>query len=915
MSPTVVLLRHEARIQARSLRFRASVVVYLAVNAIAPILTFLRREEMTGTIGPATYPVETMAFLPATTLLLALLLSVDGLTRERSEGAWSTLGLAPFSNAGWVLRRFLALSLLVGVVGAVPLALGAGLALAAGGSPDPRLYLLPWVLRILPIAALGVAGGLALGAVGDGAVPSIALGILFVTLGPVVLSKTLGRWGVEHGLSERWLGWWLLEYRAGRIQEAAAGKIPRYWWEKGMPYPASEAPPDIPTAVAADLPYLLPCVALAAIALAGGSRFLRRSRPDQRPWRVGSAHPLRSFVKLAAKVRFRYAPDPRFSPADRGLTALLVAVALLLYGTLANRALEARAAGRERYAAEISGDPAPMPASLVPGRWRVSGSLQGRTLDVRVAMEMRNGGEEPVERFVYAVNPDLDVSLTESRSGAGLTRRWDRLSLELERPLAPGETRELTVRLHGRPAELRFSVNPYQSFHRAFGHHARQGGAALGLAPTRREPFVSPGWTELGAETLFPRPRYTSWGLVEPRESWQGGPFVADEAVDPPLGLSVRLEVSAGGVDLVDACGGRLVGGLLESACLTSPATYRLAGGRRERIEGPPSFFVLPAHVDRVDSLRRALSIAGARLEAAWPGAPRPEDLVVVERPFDESGPFGWQSRLLAMEESIERLVEVRDRLLILGEESFAVREPLPPDSLASAVLGSWLVRRRPGVADEAFLQRWLLEKAATRRLWPSRAASAVLPANRVGPSIYAVELSRYEYPAPPAGRRLDALLAALEARVGPATVRTAIDGFLEGRDPGRIEELFRLLADLSGDLRWVRAFHEEYVAGSAVPVLALADVRFSREGEEWIAQGRVANERDGSLVCPVTLTTEIAPVTAAVEIPSGGSGSFRLATPYRPQAVFLDPEEICFRYRPLNARERVDFEGTASDL
>jgi hypothetical protein len=873
----VTLLAHEARIQLRSLRFRVVATLFLALTAVAPVLTFLRREAMSSRIGAATYPAETMVFLPPAVLIVAFLLSVDGLTRERHQGAWSTLSLAPFSNAGWVLGRFLALWTVTAVLGALPLGLGAALAKIGGAPVEPWAFVLPWLLQVAPVAALGVAAGLACGAVGDGAVPGIALLLLAITAGGSALAK-LGRWGFEHGLSDQWLGWRFLDYRAGRVLEAVAGEVPRYWWEKGMPFPASEAPLDVPTDAAGHVPYLIPCLALGLLSLAVAPRLLRRSRRDLPPWKVGPDHPLRSFVALAARLRDRYAPDPRLGPRDRRLAIVLVAAGLLSYGFLAQRASERREVGRDRWHAERTPPPVMSP-SVVPGAWSVTGSLCGRFLELEVEAEMENRGAEPASRLTFALNPGLEIEIlgSESPEGVSFERDWDRVSVIPSRELAPGESRPLRFTLRGEPTTIHFSLGG-RTFQQGFHHFAKKGGLALGLAPSRREPRVSPRWTELGPGNLYPLPRYTPWDLVAPQQSWQGGRVVPPEMVDPRVDLTIRIAVECPGLELVDSCGARVEQGKLESACSLPVGSYALVGGRREWVEGRQAFLVVPSHAGVVEALRRDLSRAGERIAAAWPEG--------------------------------ERAMEVRERLLILGEESFVAREPLPPDELASVVLGSWLSRRRSPVPEEAFLQRWLLETLAERRVSPRQASSAILPANRAGAGLYAVDLSAVGYPAPQAERRLAALLATLEGRLGPAVLRAGVEVFLSGSGPGRLEELFEILGRESGQEAWTGTFYREYLRGKAVPQLALTDVTFSQDGKGWTARGRVVNEGDGALTCPVTLTTEIAPVTTEVEIPSGGSASFVLSSPYRPQAVFLDPEESCLRYRPLNARERVDFEA-----
>ncbi|HEY4561521.1 MAG TPA: hypothetical protein VIJ36_00990, partial [Thermoanaerobaculia bacterium] len=145
---------HELRTQARSLRFRVIAALYVAAAAGPAVLMWLRRSEGTAVIGGATYAAETLEILPALTAVLAVLISLDAVTREQDEGSWSTVALAGMSNAGYLLRRWLALQALLLPLTAIPLALAAAGAGAANGpgAVSPWPFVGPWLMHIVPVA-------------------------------------------------------------------------------------------------------------------------------------------------------------------------------------------------------------------------------------------------------------------------------------------------------------------------------------------------------------------------------------------------------------------------------------------------------------------------------------------------------------------------------------------------------------------------------------------------------------------------------------------------------------------------------------------------------------------------------------------------------------------------------------------
>ncbi|HSF43699.1 MAG TPA: hypothetical protein VLT87_28155, partial [Thermoanaerobaculia bacterium] len=161
---------HEARTQARSLRFRVVAACYVLAGSAPAVIAFTRHGRYGVLYGGATYLTETAAVLPLLTGLLAAVLSLDGVTREQSEGAWSTVSLTEIASAGYLLRRFVALLAVLLPLTAIPFLVAGGLALAAGTPVSPEALAGTWLLGVVPLAAAVSALLLAVGTIGGGAI-------------------------------------------------------------------------------------------------------------------------------------------------------------------------------------------------------------------------------------------------------------------------------------------------------------------------------------------------------------------------------------------------------------------------------------------------------------------------------------------------------------------------------------------------------------------------------------------------------------------------------------------------------------------------------------------------------------------------------------------------------------------------
>ena len=455
---------HELRTQGRSLRFRVIAALYAAAASGPAALTWVRREQSLSVIGSSTYAAESFEILPLLTAVAAFLLSLDAITREQDEGAWSTVSLTGMSSAGYLLRRWLSLQALLLPLTAVPVAVAAGLAVAANG-PDviyPSAFAVPWLLHVVPVALTFSALAVAVGTIAGGAINAFLLATFVLLAVPMLLNSLLG---------------------------------------------------------------------LAA-------RYLRRTRPDVRPWRIRPDHPLRTFLLILARLRERYTPDPRPARADLlALTALLLltaGVAALALG----RVRYYEAIGKARFDAEASEGPAPTPGDVTPGRWRVEGTLgPDRWVDLTVTAEMRNAGPSPQSHLAFELNPALRIK--EARPAEGrltLSRRWDRFAVDLVPPIPPGGRREIRFRLAGAPREARISpqVIDYPAFYKRFGDHLhpRFFRDLLDLSTSYEAPALSSRQIRVVTSELSPIPRYEAWKLDNQRN-------VLQESFTPQADLSV----------------------------------------------------------------------------------------------------------------------------------------------------------------------------------------------------------------------------------------------------------------------------------------------------------------------------------------------------------------------------------------
>ncbi|MBW8767695.1 MAG: hypothetical protein JF630_16260 [Geodermatophilales bacterium] len=266
---------HEIRTQGRSLRFRVLAVLYALAGSGPAALLYTRHQSVKTMVGSATYASEVLAVLPALTAVVALLISLDAVTREHDEGSWSTASLAGTSSAGYLLRRWLALQAVLLPLTAVPVVAAGAFAAAALGPGAVALgpLLFPWLMLVVPLALALSALGMGLGTIAGGMVNACLLGGVILWLVPALLEMGLARFHIRLGSP---FAWPQINSFLNAVQRIVTPNRPGSPWAAMFPLPMSESPWD---GRVAGEQYL----SLAALPTARG-RTWRRSR-SRSSWR------------------------------------------------------------------------------------------------------------------------------------------------------------------------------------------------------------------------------------------------------------------------------------------------------------------------------------------------------------------------------------------------------------------------------------------------------------------------------------------------------------------------------------------------------------------------------------------------------------------------------------------------------
>jgi len=924
----VALAAHEVRFQRRSLRFRSFAVGYLALGCLSPVLIHLRREHIGYLFGGSTYASETFVLLPFLTTILAGLLSLDGVNRERSGGAWTTATLSGVSNAGYLVRRWLALLAVILPLTAVPPAVAAGLALADTGSAlVPAAFFGPWLLHVVPLAMVVSALALGLGTIGGNAASTFVLVLLVLGVVPAVGNEILDRFRLRFDSPLHWLGMGEAGWTAARVRKSFG---PQDRWGWSYPLPDSEAGYDLGTAAEQELAEGLLLAAAAAASLGLAAFFLRRTRPDVRPQRIRPDHPLRNFLVSFGRLREQYKPDPAPAPADLALLGVALLAAAGGVALQAGRAACYERLAEERWRVE-TGKPgntaatmSPTSPDIVPGSWRVAGGFTASgDVDVRISGALRNAGRQPRGHLAFSLAPGLELTDAATEGKMTVHRAWDRLTIDLAPPIPPGGRRELRFRLKGRPAEPEFGLPLWgggerMSFSTAYRRHreARFGHDRSDLSRSYMVPAVSGLRVALTAGCLTPVLRYTPWALDRG--------FVPAEVYFPIAQVDLSLSVPRN-LLVADSCGDLSAPGgtaRLESRCDLPLSELAVMGGRQRLLPGGlaaqgggTAVAVFPAH-RAAGELHLGFLKGGAKMvDEAWPGMGGLSRTVILEWPDERVHDRARINALLyRWRDRFESLVTVTGNLVFLDEADLIGTETLPPEPMVAEIISARLARRRRLDPEQSMFFRQLFRQIVLQRLGLGPQTGAVVgPMDRQylpyihEPAVHPEHVMYWDL-------RFPSLVAALSRRTGAEPLRAAIEELLApGGDhadkPATFAEFTAILERRSE--RPVAPMIRDFFLAASLPEPVLDDVEFHSAGEGWRVTGKVHNEADGEALCRLVLNTDVGPVETEVRTGAGETVPFSLTTTHRPQGVFLDPDHECHRLVYMGApRDRVYFQG-----
>lgn len=867
-------VRHEIAMQSRSMRFRATAASYLVIASASAVMFALRSDLFwSGQATPGPFVATMQLTHPGLAAIVAWVVAVDAINREREANAFVALMLSPIGNLGYVARRFVAVTLIVVTLTAIAALVNFGCAVAIGAAAsDCASIAWVWLLWVVPVAI--ATSGFALGAgtiAGNGMVATVGT-ILLLGLSLGIGNDLLAKAGRNVEGPGEWINTNGLFYLPLFFDQRSTDEDgrPRGLWLLSQ---ASDGPFEPRAAIRYLLPRAAIWAAIAAATLLISPVFLRRTRPDAKPWKIRPDHPLRTYLAYAKQLKEHMTPDAALPRSELAIACSGVALVALGFAFVWRADSEYRRLARERFAAESTEWPEPTPPGLELRRAGVRGeaTIDG-ALALRVTETFHNAGATPAARAALELNHGL-VARLEGEGTATIERRWDRLEMRFAPPLAPGEERTVALTIHGIPSTVRFSGERGKFVEWYPG--IEQARLALWIPDFSRsetERSISARQTRLGSPHLFPLPRYAPWkDEADPR--YQKGELRLELAYPAAL----MLASDAGAVGTRDGTRARLV-----SVSTQNLADVLITGGARveQQLPGGTRLFVVRPHGSYAAERAAAIADSLDRIEELWPEMAAGARWTALE----VCRPFGMNLRW-----ANEPDPAITGAVLELPESAFTAtgRRSLSEQRLAARLRVRYLFSRRAVIADDAQFFRVFYDALAARELGAEQQAILVSRAVDIGD-------------------KLRAAMVDLRRRVGARAMDDAVAEFLARPGTGSSRELFDILEERSSVP--LKRFYDDYVIGRSLPGLELRDVKFERAGDRWSVSGSVTNKESGEAHCPVFLRTEIDRQSTIVTVPDNGSAAFSFRTPYKPLGVELDPNGECFRYQAKTAKVGVTY-------
>ncbi|MEM7586428.1 MAG: ABC transporter permease [Acidobacteriota bacterium] len=935
------MFRYELALQRRSPRFRLAVLAYVGLGSVpAGLLYFILRHHTSETLGANSYLAQTLQVQPYLTALLTVMIAGNRSSVAALTEMWSVLSSAALSNTGFVVRRWLALLMLILPFTLLPLLVSLAFAVAAGHtSIDPVTWIGSWAIRILPLAAALSAYWLAFVTITGGELAALITTFAILPMLISVANQFLLRYHLTVSGYSSWFGYWDL-FMWIRWTLASWGDAERHRYAPG--FAATAAPFDLAMAGSWLIGGVLLC-GFAGLGLGLATAFVRRTRRDLRPRPVPPNHQLRTFLHKLNRQREIYAYDGALGLRERLAILLGVLTLGLFVGWWLYQQEHFQHLGMERHRIETAAEFSPLPLTVSPGTWRVAGRIDPRGgLVAEVDATLQNQGSGPQLQLPFTLNQALEVSgVSAGARQVTAQRAWDRLLLTLDPPLAPGETVDLKFELAGTPSEIQFYFGrrsggaPFAwKFEAAMNARFPRDVRDFSRSQVRRA--ISGRRIDLRASDLTPVPRYTSWTLTRPDEGGGSESGVSDygrevpiEVQSIPVDLELDLSLPSKWL-LADTCGhiSRHEGeqARLRGSCRTSLTELRLAGGRLVALEpgdaavsvpmdglgaagaskmpGSPAtgpntpgkvvIAALPAHRELARERLGALARVAALSDRAWPGLPGLDDLVVLEWPpaFFLDLSSGMRRRFG------EQGSDLHGQLLLVHEREMIATTPFEAEDLVAQLLSRDLIARRELEPEQELLFRQFFRSLMVRRMGLDKGGGAAVSAKPwvqqalKKPILEATLRNRYIW-----RLRLPALLVELESRVGGEQFYAGIESFLaaDSEQPGTFEELLAELERRSGVS--LQRTYEDHFQGQALPLLRLEDVSAVRRDRQWLIEGKLRNTGTVEANCPLIIKTELSEMRLMVTVDSETATTFSVRSSVRPHTVLLDPEKTCYRF------------------